>query len=440
MSDVLQVQLTKKKLAKLRKKLESKNSLFAEKLFLESLGPPEKILGRDDETEKILQYLHPSEGYLPSFVTVHGASGTGKSAVVKFVCENITDVVSISFVNLRKSKTVFGCANLILSALDHKPIKTSDGINLAIEKIEQQIIQTLQRDGHKHFVLILDEFDVIFNDTRSNPSDFVYKLLHVVERLRMDGFWLCIVAISNNDLEKYQLEDRVKSRMDDYEVFFKPYTKNELLAILKDRAIKAFVNKVDNKVLEQCAEISMEDTGDCRRALQLLLLAGENAKGELDEKDIKEAYNRLNEEKIEQVLKTATKHQKMLLYAIAKLALYRETDDYHPAEIGEEFSTNTIFNEYQSMNGSKDFRHLNYRRVFDLLAALETTGIMSSSKKSLGRHGHKKCYGLMMNYNLVGYLIDADRWCYERSYKEDMDIQQAKLKEKLKTIKQNSRY
>ena len=68
------------------------------------------------------------------YISVYGRSGSGKSVVVRFVCDNI-DGISYRFVNLRQAKTVFGAANLILAELGVSGLKSAQGINLAVENI-----------------------------------------------------------------------------------------------------------------------------------------------------------------------------------------------------------------------------------------------------------------------------------------------------------------
>ena len=99
-------------------------------------------------------------------------------------CQNLSDRVSSAFVNLRKSKTVFGCANLILSELGSENLKSAQGLNMAVDCMEKRIEKILSDKNKKFFVLILDEYDVIFSDPRGRPSDFVYKLLTLEENLR----------------------------------------------------------------------------------------------------------------------------------------------------------------------------------------------------------------------------------------------------------------
>ena len=409
------MELNKEEISQIKHHLDSKNQIFSDKRYLESLGPPISIVGRKKQAEKILEFLYvPKNGIAAPFVSVYGKSGTGKSTVTKYVCENLSDLASSVFVNLRKTKTNFGCANLILEALDCSAVKPHEGINHAIGKMENKIFDTLLLEKKHNFVLILDEFDIIFTDVRSRPTDFVYKLLDMVERLRMRGCNLCIVAISNSSLSDYSLDDRVKSRMDNYEVFFPPYTGSEILQILQNRAKKAFVKKQSNKVLEKCAILSSEESGDCRRALQLLRLAGELAKGsviELD--DVNNAYEKLDSDNLDMILEAVTAHQKFLLASFAQASLFFPKEYY---------STRDIYERYQGLCSASTQRTLSYRRVFDLLGELENTGIISSKTCSRGRHGYHNFYKLTYDYRLVGWIISKDWWNAQMEEKENDEI------------------
>ena len=126
---------------------------------------PSKILGRQKQAEQLIQYIDSlKEGLLVPVISVYGRSGAGKSTVVKFVCQNMSDVLLFSFVNLRKAKTVFGCANLILSELGLANLKSAQGMNKSIDSMEERILEILDKENKKFFDLILDEYDVIFSD------------------------------------------------------------------------------------------------------------------------------------------------------------------------------------------------------------------------------------------------------------------------------------
>ena len=98
--------------------VEKENMLFANKTFLDNLTLPSKIIGREAQAKELIRFLLGyKQGLVVPFVSVYGRSGSGKSTIVKFVCENLNEDVSYAFVNLRKARTVFGCANLILAEL-----------------------------------------------------------------------------------------------------------------------------------------------------------------------------------------------------------------------------------------------------------------------------------------------------------------------------------
>lgn len=407
----------------MKQQLDLKNQIFLEKRYLDSLGPPITIIGRKRQAKKLLEFLYVSEkSFSAPFVSVYGKSGTGKSTVVKFVCDTLTDC-SYIFVNLRKAKTNFGCANLILEKLDCSPVKSHEGINRAIDKIESKITENLTLDKKHNFILILDEFDVIFSDVRSHPSDFVYNLLNMIERTRTNGYNLCIAAVSNSSLFDYVLDDRVKSRMDHCEVFFPPYAENEILQILHDRAKNAFVKKPSVKVLEECAKLSGAESGDCRRALQLLRLAGQSAKGNVVTiDDVKKAYKKLDTDTLDLILETATIHQRILLASLAQATLWTEKEFY---------STKEIFERYQSIRGPSQLISLSYRRVFDLLAELENSGIIISKTRSMGRQGYHNFYKMTYDYRLVGWIIDPKWWRTQMGEKEKAETWEEMKKEAL---------
>lgn len=338
------------------------------------------------------------QGLVVPVISVYGRSGSGKSTLVKFVCQNISDIASSAFVNLRKSKTIFGCANLILSELGSEPLKSAEGLNKVVDKIGERIEGLLA--GKKLFILVLDEYDVIFSDARGKPSDFVYKLLTLEENLREKGILLCLVTISNNALNDYDLDDRIKSRAGNSEVFFTPYSGDDLLGILRDRAGKAFSIKVGKEILEYCAKLSSTDHGDARRALDLLRLAGELYNGKtITKEDVDRAQEQLQKDRITLIVSKASYQQRIVIAAICKNSL-RSADWTATSEI------------YETYSGllAKDVKPLSYRRISDLLVELENTGLVLSRTISRGRHGYGTEYKLKISPGLVGSAVDKEWW------------------------------
>src|ERR687896_1144977 len=135
----------KQDLKRISAEVEKENLLFANKNFLDNLILPSQIIGREKKAKELVRFLLGyKQGLVVPFISVYGRSGSGKSTIVKFVCENLDDEISYAFVNLRKARTVFGCANLILRELGRPSLKSAQAINTAIEHINNAVEQRLR--------------------------------------------------------------------------------------------------------------------------------------------------------------------------------------------------------------------------------------------------------------------------------------------------------
>jgi cell division control protein 6 len=417
------VELSKEKIASLREKVEKKNSVFKDKRYLDSLFLPSKIIGREKQAEQLIQYIDSlKQGLLVPVISVYGRSGAGKSTVVRFVCQNMSDILSFSFVNLRKAKTVFGCSNLILSELGSENLKSAQGLNKAIECMESNIEKILADEKKKFFVLILDEYDVIFSDPRGRPSDFVYKLLTLEENLREKGLWLCIITISNNALSEHELDDRVKSRIGNSEIFFDPYRQEDVFNILQDRAKKAFAKKVGIDVLRYCAKLSSDDHGDARRALDLLRISGELSDGKkLTTADVEKAVELLQKDRVATIVTNSSYHMRLVIGAICSISLLS----------GNPWCATSVVYKKYCLIISKEFKPLSYRRIVDLLVEVENSGLVVSRTISRGRHGYGNEYKLKLSPDLVGPSISSKWWesvVKKKRNDEEMEERLAQLK------------
>ena len=361
---------------------------------------PSKIVGRTTEVEDLVRYLLGyKDGHVVPLVSIFGRSGTGKSTLVKYVCNQIPGI-KLCFVNLRKAKTVFGGANLILNSLDCPSLKSAQGMNQAMEKIQQEILNSFDKKT-KLLVLALDEFDVLFYDKRGNPSDFVYKLVEMQSELKEKGHYLIIFTISNNVLSDYELDDRIRSRIGNSEIFFRPYSRDDTFEILKLRADDAFEKQIDLKVLEHCANLSFLEHGDARRAVDLLRVASEIAgqeKKEIVKSHVDAALEKIQKDRIDDVLKTLSHHSRVIFMALAKKT-YGLEKTWH--------STSSLYETYKKIIGKNP---VSYRRFSELLKDLENTGLVDPHTSSKGRRGYKTEYMMLVLPEIVGATIDKEWW------------------------------
>lgn len=415
--------MKKKDIQKIISEVEKENSIFSKKANLETLSFPPKIIGRQDKAKELVRMLLSyRQGFVVPYVSVYGRSGCGKSTVVRYVCQNI-DEIEFCFVNLRRAKTVFGCANLILSELGKQNLKSAQGINLAVDEIGKTISETLDNTKKNLFVLVLDELDVLFYDKRGRPSDFVYKLITLEEKLKEKNHLMCIIGITNNVLSEYDLDERVRSRIGSSEIFFEAYSKKDVLSILQDRAKNSFAKPVDNSVLEYCAKISSSEHGDARRAIDLLRVGAEIAslKNEtLSITHINSASSHLQKDRVQQILSTSSFHFKLVASALARVTFLSD-NDWH--------ATSSIFKQY-GLILNKDEKPLGYRRVSEILSELASSGIAVSNTGSKGRGGYGTQYKLTVSPEMIGKTCFAEWWAGVEKRKKEHQIEKKSLKTK----------
>ena len=382
-------------------KVQKEKKVFVKKSALDTSNQPEKIVSRVNEVEKIVRYIsdYEQQQTVP-LVSIYGRSGTGKSTLVRYVC-NYFPEIKLCFVNLRKAKTVFGTINLILNELDQPSLASAQGMNLGMEKIRKAILTITTLEKKKLFVLALDEFDVIFYDKRGNPSDFVYKLVEMQAELKSKGCLAMIFTVSNNVLSDYDLDDRIRSRIGNSEIFFKPYTKEETLKILQQRSEEAFGKKIDKKVLEECAKISFLEHGDARRAVDLLRVSAEIAakeKKDLLVKHVKDASKQIQKDRVEEVISSLSHHSKLICLVLASKTFGLDKMQH---------STMSIFEKYKEYVQSEP---VSYRRFSELLKDLENTGLIISDTRSNGQKGYRSEFQLVVDPRIVGEMINKEWW------------------------------
>jgi len=211
---------------------------------------------------------------------------------------------------------------------------------------------------------------------------------------------LCVIGISNNSVGDYDLNDRVKSRIGNSYVFFKPYSKDELFEILNDRAHKAFSIDVSRDVLFYCSEVCSFDHGDVRRALDLLRVAGQNCNGTITQKDIDDSLEIIQHDKVGQTLKSSSSNFKRIFGSLVRISY-----------LGEKkwLSTSEVYKQYEQFFVKKEKRKLSYRRVFDILGEIEQSGLIMSKNLSGGRYGYSKQYMLSVPADTVR-ILDEKGW------------------------------
>ncbi|RLF78221.1 cell division control protein Cdc6, partial [Thermococci archaeon] len=236
-------------------------------------------------------------------------------------------------------------------------------------------------DMRERFVIIvLDEIDKL---VKKSGDDILYSLTRINTELKKAK--VSIIGISNDLRFKEYLDPRVLSSLSEEEVVFPPYDANQLRDILMQRAQEAFYDGVlDEPVVPLCAALAAREHGDARRALDLLRVSGEIAEREMvskvTERHVWKAQEKIEQDTMEEVIKTLPLHSKILLYAIVLL----DENGELPANTGD------VYSVYKDLCDYLDLDPLTQRRISDLINELDMLGIINAKVVSKGRYGRTK--------------------------------------------------
>jgi len=225
----------------------------------------------------------------------------------------------------------------------------------------------------------LDEIDQLIKKT---GDGVFYNLTRINEELKNSQ--ITIVGISNNTTFIENIDPRVKSSLSEESILFAPYNALEMQKILKERTSKAFKeNVVEQGVIEKCAAYAAREHGDARKVIELLRVAGEIAERTksktISTDHIDEAEERLEKEKIFDIVKTQPKQFQAVLFSVLSIK-------------NEKFSiyTGEIYGFYKKLCFKIGLRPLTQRRVSDIIREFEMIGVINTKTISKGRYGRTR--------------------------------------------------
>jgi len=351
---------------------------------------PDELPHREKQILTIAKILAPIlQGQRPSNMFLYGLTGTGKTAVAKYVLENIKSrreslgKIITAYINCRYDDTDYR----ILAALNetigiHVPFT-----GLATAEVYRRFVNGL--DARRvSMIVVLDEIDAL---VKKCGDEILYKLTRINTELKNSK--VCVIGITNDLKFTDFLSARVLSSLGEEEVVFPPYTAPELEDILTRRAVKAFKpNVLEEGVIQLCAALAAKEHGDARRALELLRIAGEIAEREGKEKvtieDVKKAYKEIERDREIEALNSLPLHSKIILASIYMLQM----------KMGKkEITTGEIYDLYKTFCDKMKIDPLTQRRVGDLINELDTLGIINAKIVSKGRYGRTKIIKLSIS-------------------------------------------
>jgi len=376
-----------------------KNKIFKNKSILQSNHRPEEILHRGEQIKQVASILAPAlRGEKTSNLFLFGKTGTGKTLSIQYVKDELLKRVKkdadfklrIEYLNC-KLKKISDTEYRILAELIKKLGGEVPSTGLPTQAVYSKFIELI--DSEKQLlVLILDEID---QTVKKISNDFLYNLTRLNSELSKTQ--ICIVGISNDLTFLEEIDPRVRSSLSEEEIVFSPYNAMQLQEILKKRSELTFKPEVVKEgVIAKCAAYAAREHGDARRALDLLRVAGELAERDNSEKillkHIDEANDKIEKDKILEVIDSEPKQFQVVLGAIIKLS---DKQKENPIFTGD------VYNLYQDICIRNKLEVLTQRRVSDIIQEFDMLGIINVKVISKGRGGRMREIKLAIGRNII---------------------------------------
>ena len=368
---------------------------------------PDILPHREKEINYLASILVPAlKGETPSNVFIYGKTGTGKTAVTKFVGKELLKKggetgkkINFIYINCEIVDTQY---RLLQNIANHFIDEWSERVPFTgwpTDEVFAKLKYMIEKQGGVA-VIILDEVDKLKGD----------EALYNLSRINTDlsNSKVSIVGISNDLKFTEFLDPRVKSSLGEENMIFSPYDAGELQDILCQRVDIALKPKtIDGDVVPLCSALAAQEHGDARRALDLLRMSAELAERaksvKISKKHVRLAQNKIEIDRIIEVVRTLPTQSKLIIFSI----LVQDRQNKKTGTAGA-ITTGEVYEIYKTLCKKTRIDKLTQRRVADLISELDMLGIITARVISKGRYGRTREIKMSSSHEEIFDILQED--------------------------------
>jgi cell division control protein 6 len=372
--------------------------LFKDREVLRHDYLPNKLPHRENQIKLLGAVVAPVlKDARCSNIFIYGKTGTGKTAVTKYVLSHLESKakeygasVRFCYVNCRMT----GSEYRIFASLSQSVGLAIPFTGLSVGEVFDRFRSGLDM-SRTLFIVVLDEIDALI---KNRGDHILYELTRINETLNKSR--VSIIGISNDLRLKEFLDPRVFSSLSEEEMIFRPYDASELHNILFERSKLSFrEDTLSEAALNVCSALAAAEHGDARRALDLLRVAGEVAERHgavlVTDEHVREAEKHIEHNRIVDALSNLTLHSKLVLLSVYHLNKSSAT-------------TGEIYDVYNELCGELGVGLLTQRRLGTLINELDAMGLLNAKVVSMGRYGRTKKIRLEIARTLIKDVFGSD--------------------------------
>lgn len=317
---------------------------------------PEQFNFREAQMQELAFQLRPGlRGARPLNTVCRGPPGTGKTTTVRKLfaeVEETTKTLVPVYVNCQIDNTSFGILSEVYNQISgHLPRASRTSTKQVIDGVAR----VLERD-QKVLVVALDDANYLLYENELNRV--LYSLLRTHEVYPGTKIGVIVILSDLTIHLAERLDARAQSIFRPGEVYFSPYSSDEVRVILDERARQGFYPGVlSGEQLDLVVEQTMKG-GDLRVGIDLLKRAGIAAEMDgrrrIEDQDVRRAYTASRFLHLDAVIRTLDADERGVLDHLARASAERD-----------EITSGELFDEIHEELG------LRYTRYYEIVTKLE---------------------------------------------------------------------